>query len=143
MVMLDTNICSYILRARPASVLEKFQQHDPDEIAVSEFVAAELCYGAERLGPPRSQAIRADIDDFLSRLTVLPWQGRFEYARVRAHLESIGKPIGAHDLFIAAHALTLGATLVTNNLTEFSRVPRLRVENWAQDEGTASRNPAD
>lgn len=97
---------------------------------MSEIVAAELYCGAERAGPHRSQAIRADIDDFLSRLDVLPWQGRFEYARVRAHLESVGTPIGAHDLFIAAHALTLGTTLVTNNAAEFSRVPRLVVENW-------------
>ncbi len=131
MFMLDANICSYILEARPTSILERFLRHDPDDLAVSEIVAAELYYGAQRAGAPRVQAIRADIDDFLSRLTVLPWQGRFEYARVRAHLESAGTPIGAHDLFIAAHALTLGATLVTNNVREFARVPGLLVENWA------------
>jgi tRNA(fMet)-specific endonuclease VapC len=130
MFMLDTNICSYILRARPAAVLTKFLEHGSDDLAVSEIVAAELHYGAARAGASRSQAIRADIDDFLSRLSVLPWQGRIEYARIRVHLESVGTPIGAHDLFIAAHALTLGATLVTNNVAEFSRVPGLVLENW-------------
>lgn len=130
MFMLDTNICSYILKARPASVLAKFLQHGPDDLAVSEVVAAELYYGAERAGPSRSQAIRSDIDDFLSRLRVLPWQGRFAYAKVRHHLESVGTPIGNNDLLIATHALTLGATLVTNNVGEFSRVPQLVVESW-------------
>lgn len=130
MFMLDTNLCSYILKARPASVLARFLQHDPGDLAVSEVVAAELYYGAERAGPQRSQAIRSDIDDFLSRLEVLPWQGRFECARVRAHLESIGRPIGKDDLLIATHALTLGATRVTDNVADFARVPRLVVENW-------------
>jgi tRNA(fMet)-specific endonuclease VapC len=130
MFMLDTNICSYILRARPPAVLAKFLEHESDDLAVSEIVAAELHYGAARAAAQRAQAIRADIDDFLSRLQVLPWQGRIEYARIRVHLELVGTPIGAHDLFIAAHALTLGATLVTNNVAEFSRVPGLVVENW-------------
>jgi tRNA(fMet)-specific endonuclease VapC len=130
MILLDTNLCSDVLRARPPSVLAKFLQYDPNDLAVSEFVAAELYYGSERAGAPRSQAIRADIDDFLSRLEVLPWRGRFEYARARAHLEPVGTPIGAHDLLIAAHALTLGATLVTNDVAEFARVPGRVVENW-------------
>jgi tRNA(fMet)-specific endonuclease VapC len=131
MYMLDTNICSYVRRARPARVLEHFLQHDPDLLCVSEIVAAELYYGAQRLHSPRAAALRDDIDDFLSRLNVLPWQGRFAYARIRNHLESIGKPVGNNDLLIAAHAVTLGATLVTNNLREFERIPDLKVENWA------------
>lgn len=130
MYMLDTNICSYVLRARPAQVLEHFLRHDPEDLAVSEIVAAELYYGAERIGGPRSATLRDDIDDFLSRLTVMPWQGRFAYARIRHQLEAIGKPIGNNDLLIAAHAVTLGATLVTNNLREFARIPGLKVENW-------------
>jgi tRNA(fMet)-specific endonuclease VapC len=130
MRMLDTNICSYILRARPTSVLARFLEQDSDELAVSEVVAAELYYGAERAGSARSQAIRIEIDDFLSRLQVLPWQGRIAYAKVRHHLEVKGTPIGNNDLLIATHALTLGATLVTNNVGEFSRVPELVVENW-------------
>lgn len=131
MVMLDTNICSYILRARPASVLARFKAHDAGRIAVSEVVAAELCYGAEKVGGARAVAIRADVDDFLSRLQLLPWQGRHAYAQVRHHLAARGTPIGNMDLLIAAHALTLGATLVTNNVTEFQRVPGLALENWA------------
>ena len=131
MYMLDTNICSHILRARPASVLRKFLRHETDGLAVSEIVAAELFYGAERAGPSRAESIREEIHEFLSRLEVLPWQGRLHYVRVRHHLESIGKPIGNNDLLIATHALTLGATLVTNNLREFARVPQLVVENWA------------
>jgi tRNA(fMet)-specific endonuclease VapC len=76
-------------------------------------------------------AIRADVDDFLSRLQLLPWQGRHAYAKVRHHLTAQGTPIGTMDLLIAAHALTLGATLVTNNVTEFQRVRGLTLENWA------------
>ena len=99
-------------------------------LAVSEIVAAELYYGAERVGGSRSATLRDDIDDFLSRLTVMPWQGRFACARIRHQLEALGKPIGNNDLLIAAHAVTLGATLVTNNLREFARIPGLKVENW-------------
>jgi tRNA(fMet)-specific endonuclease VapC len=130
MRMLDTSLCSYILKARPTSVLTRFLEMDSDDLAVSEVVAAELYYGAERAGPSRSQAIRIEIDDFLSRLQVLPWQGRFAYAKLRHHLELKGTPIGNNDLLIATHALTVGATLVTNNVGEFSRVPELVVENW-------------
>jgi tRNA(fMet)-specific endonuclease VapC len=130
MFMLDTNICSYILKARPPSVLWTFLRHDPSELAVSEVVAAELYYGAERAGASRTMAIRADVADFLSRLRILPWQGRFAYAKLRCHLESIGRPIGNNDLLIASHALTQGATLVTDDVAELSRIPDLLVENW-------------
>ena len=130
MFMLDTNIASYVLRKRPQSVRERFERLMPASIAVSEIVAAELCYGAARAAPTRRVAIRSDIDDFLSRLSVLPWEGMDEYANARCYLESIGRPIGNMDLLIGAHALALGATLVTNNVSEFERIPNLRVENW-------------
>lgn len=129
MFMLDTDTCSYILKNRPAAVRARFRNLGRDDLVVSEVVAAELYYGAQR-HPSRSAAIRADIDDFLSRLVVPPWRGAQEYARVRHALESQGTPIGNMDLLIGTHALALGATLVTNNLAHFRRIQGLRCESW-------------
>lgn len=130
MLMLDTDTCSYILKNHPASVRERFRKLGRDELAVSEIVAAALYYGAQR-HPSRGEAIRGDIDDFLSRLSVLPWQGAQEYGRVRHLLESQGTPIGNMDLLIGTHALAAGATLITNNLAHFGRIPGLDCETWA------------
>ena len=129
MFMLDTDTCSYILRKRPRSVLERFRVLDRGELVVSAVTAAELYYGALRHSS-RSAAIRAEIDDFLSRLTVLPWKAEQEYAHVRHALESRGKPIGNNDLLIGAHALAFDATLVTNNLAHFGRIDGLHCESW-------------
>ena len=126
--MLDTDISSYIIRKRPASLLELFQKN-AEVLCVSVVTAAELQFGAEKAGRP---ALKALVNEYLDRLPVLDWtQGVVaDYARIRTALERAGKPIGNMDMLIAAHALSEGSTLVTNNLRHFEHVPGLKFEVW-------------
>ncbi len=128
--MLDTNICSYVLRIRPASVKQRFDEAGPDALAISTVVLAELLYGAARHS--QAAAIRREIRDFVSRLDVLPWDepAADHYGDLRAELERQGRPLGAMDLMIAAHARSRGATLVSNDLRHFQRIEGLLVANW-------------
>jgi tRNA(fMet)-specific endonuclease VapC len=130
MYMLDTDTCSYILKQRPLSVKLRLEAAGSAGVAVSAIVAAELYYGAAR-HPSRAEIIRRSIDDFLSRLQVLPWNATMAYARVRFELERSGTSIGNIDILIGAHALEQGATLVTNNLRHFQRISGLACESWA------------
>ena len=122
--MLDTNICIYALKRRPSEVLNRLQRLTPADVAVSAVTAAELRFGASKTSAP--------LDVFLGHMNVLAFdaEAATTYGRVRAYLERRGCPIGAMDTLIAAHALSLGATLVSNDVREFERVPRLRCENW-------------
>ena len=133
MWMLDTNICSYVLRRHPLTVKEHFDRVGPDQLAISTVVLAELLFRAVQ-HPTRSAEIRQDIDDMVRRLAVMPWsaQAAEEYSRLRTFLQRQGTPIGGMDLLIAAHALAENAVLVTHNLREFQRVPGLRLENWME-----------
>jgi tRNA(fMet)-specific endonuclease VapC len=126
--MLDTDISSYIIRKRPDSLLERFEKH-AEVLCVSVVTAAELQFGAEKAARP---ALTALVKQYLDRLPVLDWtQGVVtHYARIRTALERAGKPIGSMDLLIAAHAVSEGSTLVTNNLKHFEKVPGLKVEVW-------------
>ena len=126
---LDTNICSYILRRRPVGILERFAGLSGDDIWLSAIVAAELRFGAAKLGAPR---FSATIESWLAGFDVRPWpvEASRHYAEVRATLERRGQPIGNMDLMIAAHALAEDSVLITNNAREFRRVPRLAVEEW-------------
>ena len=128
--MLDTNICSYILKNHPAAVKSKFDEAGAGNICISAIVLAELYYGAAR--HPKGVVIRREIDNFVSRLVVLPWDeiAADHYGTIRASLEKAGTPVGAMDMLIAAHARSCGATLVTNNLREFGRINGLTSENW-------------
>ncbi|AGX88128.1 type II toxin-antitoxin system VapC family toxin [Candidatus Symbiobacter mobilis] len=130
--MLDTNICSYVMRTLPVTVQRRFESIGPEYLAISAVVLAELRYGAAR-HPTRSTLYFAEIDNFTSRLDVLAWTSHAadHYARLRATLERRGQPIGNMDMLIAAHALAENAVLVTHNVREFERVPGLTVENWA------------
>lgn len=130
MYMLDTNICSYILKKRPLSVLEKFKKVGAESLSISTIVLAELCYGASK--HPSGNKIQADINDFASRLCVIGWshQAARYYGDIRANLERAGMPIGNMDLMIAAHALSIEAILVTNNMRHFRSIPDLQLENW-------------
>jgi tRNA(fMet)-specific endonuclease VapC len=130
MWMLDTNICSYILRRRPLSVKARFDEVGADQLGLSSIVLAELYFGAAR--HPQGERIRAEIDDFAARLMILPWDesAADRYGELRAHLERQGTPIGNMDLMIAAHALSLGAVLISNNTRHFEKVPGLTLENW-------------
>jgi tRNA(fMet)-specific endonuclease VapC len=129
--MLDTNTCSYVMRELPVSVKQRFDNVGPENLAISTVVLAELQYGATR-HPTRSACFFAEIDNFISRLEVLPWtsQAAKHYAHLRTALERKGLPIGNMDMLIAAHALAENAVLVTHNAREFERVPGLTVENW-------------
>ena len=128
--MLDTNICSYVLRSRPASVKARFDEAGPGALAVSTVVLAELLFGAAR--HREAAAIRREIRDLVSRLEVLPWDevAAEHYGDIRAALEQCGRPLGAMDMMIAAHARSRGATLVSNDLRHFERVEGLLVANW-------------
>jgi len=128
--MLDTDICSYILKDHPAPVKARLNKVGMGQVSLSVVVLAELYFGAVRHA--KATDIRDDIDDLVSRLTVLAWDqpAADHYGRIRAHLEEQGEPIGNMDLMIAAHARSLDATLVTNNVKHFRRVPGLKLENW-------------
>jgi tRNA(fMet)-specific endonuclease VapC len=128
--MLDTNICSYILKNHPASVKLKFEEVGAGNICTSAIVLAELYYGAAR--HPKGIVIRREIDNFVSRLVVIPWDeiAADHYGAIRASLEKTGTLVGAMDMLIAAHARSCGATLVTNNLREFDRIKGLTSLNW-------------
>lgn len=129
MLMLDTNICIYIINNRPAHVLERFQQYEMGDIAVSSITASELAFGVKKTCSQRNEeALRL----FLSPLAVLPFNEAcvWHYASLRSELQAKGQVIGALDMLIAAHALSEKATLITNNVKEFERVPHLVVGNW-------------
>jgi tRNA(fMet)-specific endonuclease VapC len=128
--MLDTNICSYILKNHPAAVKQKFNEVGAGNICISAIVLAELYYGAAR--HPESIVIRREIDNFVSRLVVIPWDENAadHYGAIRAFLEKAGTLVGAMDMLIAAHAKSCAATLVTNNLREFDRIKGLTILNW-------------
>jgi tRNA(fMet)-specific endonuclease VapC len=128
--MLDTNICSYVLRKHPPGMLERFSQLQRSEVWLSSIVAAELRFGAEKLQSARFQAA---VEAWLAGFEIRAWPASagHHYARARAELERKGQTIGNMDLLIAAHALAEDAVLVTNNAREFHRVPGLAVEAWA------------
>ena len=126
--MLDTSIVSDLIR-NPAGQAAQRARAAGDAVCVSVIVAAKLRYGCARKGSP--QLLRR-VEEFLSEVPVLPFDvpADAEYGGIRAELEAAGRPIGSNDLLIAAHARTLGATVVTANLGEFRRVRGLQVENW-------------
>jgi tRNA(fMet)-specific endonuclease VapC len=130
--MLDTNIVSELARNPHGIVSARIAEVGPDAICVSIITAAELRYGCAKKGSPR---LLAQIEAILASVQVLALDvpADTEYGGIRAELESAGKPIGPNDLFIAAHAYALEATLVTANVGEFSRIRALTVENWLVD----------
>ena len=129
MILLDTNICSHIINAKPPAVLARFQQYRMGDIGVCSVVAAELAFGVAKSGSARN---RQALEMFLAPLIVLPFDAAavWFYGDLRADLERKGTPIGSLDTMIAAHALSLQALLVTNNTREFAVVPGLRLDNW-------------
>jgi tRNA(fMet)-specific endonuclease VapC len=126
--MLDTDISSYIIKRRTASFAERFEK-SADALCVSAMTAAELRFGAEKAA--RRDLLKL-VEGFLERLAILDWTAdvSFHYAKIRAAVELAGKPIGNMDLLIAAHAVSLRLTLVTNNIKHFAHVPSLEIEVW-------------
>jgi tRNA(fMet)-specific endonuclease VapC len=129
MYLLDTNILSDLVRNPQGVVAAKISEVGEKAISTSIVVAAELHYGAERR---RSVRLSQQLEAILSLITVLPLDGEADefYGKLRADLERRGLPIGGNDMLIAAHALSLGATLVSDNVREFDRVDGLTIENW-------------
>jgi tRNA(fMet)-specific endonuclease VapC len=128
--LLDTNTCIYLIRRRPKEALQRFERFEVGEVGVSVITVSELRYGVEKNTRPE-QNLRA-LEQFLLPLEVQDFgpEATVSYGRVRASLEERDMPIGPLDTLIAAHALSLGATLVTNNSREFERVSGLQIEDW-------------
>lgn len=128
--LLDTNICIYIIKKKPNQVFEKFKELMPGSVAISSIKLAEMQYGINKSSKPKAN--QEALDQFLFPLDILDFNAKaaMEYGQIRAELEKLGKPIGSLDLLIAAHARSLGVTVVTNNTKEFTRVENLKVVNW-------------
>jgi tRNA(fMet)-specific endonuclease VapC len=130
--MLDTNICSYIIRNQREAIKKKLKEVENEHrVALSTIVVSELLYGAYKKG---SKKLIEVIKNFIEYFTIYEYdlKAAEEYGKLRAELERKGEVIGAYDLQIAAHALSLEAILVTNNEREFKKVKHLKIENWLQ-----------
>ena len=129
--MLDTNICIYLIKRKPPRVLQELESHRVGDVVLSSITVAELEFGVQK-STRRDQNQKA-LDQFLGPLQIAEFDhdAAVTYGGIRAFLEDQGTPLGPLDTLIAAHARSLGLTMVTNNTGEFSRVPGLRVVNWA------------
>jgi tRNA(fMet)-specific endonuclease VapC len=127
--VLDTNTCIYALK-REGRVVERLRKHTPDDLAITIITVAELWFGASKSARPADT--RREMDAFLEPLELLPFdrEAAEAYARSRLALERTGRPIGERDLLIASIALARGLAVVTHNVSEFGRVPGLRIEDW-------------
>jgi len=132
-VLLDTNICIYLIKQRPSGVREHFEKHRAGEIGISTITVAELQYGVEK-STARERNAQA-LEAFLLPLEILPFDmlSAQAYGQIRADLERRGEPIGSMDMLIAAQALAHQYTLVTHNLREFKRVTGLSCESWVSE----------
>lgn len=128
--LLDTNTASFIIRGTNAKLMKRLQARPVAAVAISVVTEAELLYGLAR--KPEAVSLRAAVGAFLQHVETWPWdsEAAARHGTLRASLEAAGKPLGTMDTLIAAHALALGATLVTNDKA-FKQVPGLAVEDWA------------
>ena len=128
--MLDTNICIYLIKKHPASVMRHISQLSSDQLYISSITSSELFFGVYNSAFPQKN-LNALLQ-FLLPVTVLPYppEASQEYGKIRADLKKRGQLIGPMDLLIATHAVYHGLVLVTNNTEEFSRVKKLKIENW-------------
>jgi tRNA(fMet)-specific endonuclease VapC len=128
--MLDTDTCAFILRRSSPTLLQRIQQVPLQAQVISVVTLAELLYGVQ--ASSRKKANRMAVDALVRHLTVIDWSrdAAENYAQIRADLKQRGQLIGSNDLLIAAHARSLGAVVVTNNVKDFGRVKGLKVENW-------------
>ena len=130
--MLDTNICIYAIKHKPEKVFQKLQTVDPQDVCVSSVTYAELVHGVEKSATVEKN--RLALSMLLANIEILDFDVDAAdcYGKIRAVLEKKGTPIGPLDMMIAGHAMSMGYTVVTNNVKEFSRVPDLKIENWAE-----------
>jgi len=129
-MMLDTNICIYIIKNRPQQVRERFKEFKIGELCISTITVSELMYGAYK-----SEFVEKNlkaIESFLLPFEIVDYDtsASIEYGKIRAYLEKKGQVIGNMDMQIAGHALALDLILVTNNIKEFIRVDGLKLDNW-------------
>ncbi|RED42530.1 tRNA(fMet)-specific endonuclease VapC [Rhodopseudomonas thermotolerans] len=127
--MLDTNICIYVIKNRPPSLQDKFNEL-AEQLCISSITLGELIYGAEKSA--RRVENLDTIANFTARLDVLPFaeKAAAHYGQLRAELERAGTPCGAYDMQIGGHARSEGLIVATNNMREFARMPGVRTENW-------------
>lgn len=132
--MPDTDTCIALIKNRHETMRIRLARLKPEEVGVSGIVAAELWFGVAH--SQKKKHNEAALKDFLGYASLLDWPCEASplYGKLRQRLQKQGRPIGAMDLLIAAHALFLDATLVTNNTREFERVPGLKIENWLEIE---------
>ena len=130
--MLDTSTCILLIRKKPPRILEQVARCAPGDLGMSAVTVAELEYGVAKSS--QRERNREALEEFLLPLEVAEYDRNAAraYGLVRAELESRGTPIGSLDMLIAAHALSLGVTVVTNNTREFKRVPTLQVVDWSR-----------
>ncbi len=133
MYMLDTNICIYVLKKHSDKLRHKFKA--TKNICISSVTYGELCFGIENGDNFKSEDRWKELNLFTQKLLIEPWdeEAAKHYGAIRAILKKQGTPIGNNDLLIAAHALSLGFVMVTNNVREFNRVPDLIIENWVSE----------
>lgn len=131
--LLDTDICVNLMNGRnDTNILKNLHKIEPDNVGISVLTLSELVFGAMNSSQP--DVSREVVDVFCASLMVCYFdeEAAWSYGALRADLRRKGEPVGAMDMLIAAHALALDVTLVTNNEKEFKRVPNLRVENWVK-----------
>ena len=129
-VMLDTNICIYLIKQQPHTVIERFLSQPVGKIGITSITAAEFAFGVSK--SRHASKNRHALEQFLVPLEVVVFDQAtaWSYGRLRGQLEAQGTPIGSMDMRIAARALSLGVRLISNNIREFRRVPGLRLKNW-------------
>jgi len=130
MYLLDTNICIYIINKHPKNVVKKICNLSPQDVKISSISVSELEYGASKSN--RRDQNRTALYSFLSPFEVIPFDARDAeiYGIIRTELERLGKPIGPYDMQLAAQALARDLIFVTNNTDEFTRIKKLKMENW-------------
>ena len=130
MYLLDTDICIYIINKYPKNVVKKIDKLNPLDIKISSITVAELEYGVSK--SKRRDQNRAALCDFLSPFEIIPFDSRDAeiYGIIRAELERWGELIGPYDIQLAAQALSRDLIFVTNNINEFCRIKKLKLENW-------------
>ena len=130
--MLDTNICIYAIKHKPAEVFHRLMEHDPSDICISSITYGELMHGVEKSRAKEKNHLALLL--MLSGIEIVDFDSTAaeHYGKIRADLEHSGEPIGVMDTLIAAHARSMGYTVVTNNTREFTRVTGLKIENWAE-----------
>ena len=128
--MLDTNTCIYIIKRKPVDIIDRFRKIQISQVSISSITLSELEYGVIKSSKPEQNQLA--LTQFVAPMEILSYgdEAAQYYAELRVYLEKQGTPIGSLDMLIAAHALSAGCILVTNNVKEFDRVPNLKIDNW-------------